>query len=52
MIERYKLETPVRRTNIIDRIDCEREQGIQNPDIFLRDIWTLYQLINCKRKKK
>lgn len=51
MIERHKLETPVRRTNIIDRIDREREQGIQNPDMFLRDIWTLYQLIN-KRKEK
>lgn len=51
MIERHRLETSVKRTNIIDRIDREREQGIQNPEMFMKDIWTLYSLLKEKRHK-
>lgn len=50
MTDGNRFEMPVRRPNIIDRIDYEREHGIQNPEIFLQDIWTLYRLI--KRKEK
>lgn len=48
MTERHDVESSYRRP-IVDRIDYQREQGIQNPVQFVKDIEILYRLMEMKR---
>ena len=50
MTEKIWFETEHGRRNIFDRIDHQKENGIQNPEQFLQDIWAVYQLLNKKKK--
>lgn len=51
MTDELWFETKNGKRNIFDRIDHQKEYGIQNPETFLQDIWTIYHIIHEKDKK-
>lgn len=50
MTDEMWFETENGKRNIFDRIVHQKENGIQNPEQFLQDIWAVYQLLNKKKK--
>lgn len=51
MTDRHGFEIPNQRP-IMDRLEYQKINGIQNLEMFVRDIWALYHLKESLRRKK